>query len=75
LTSDVGVAVTAAKFVLGWNCGKPECLSDGRLVLLRGVVFSFLDFVWGVTFCSIKGLVSRVLLGIITKYFLYMNIS
>ena len=60
LTSDVGVAVTAAEFVLGWNCGKPECLSDGRLVLLRGVVFSFLDFVWGVTFCSIKGLVSRV---------------
>ena len=34
LTSDVGVAVTAAEFVLGWNCGKPECLSDGRLVLL-----------------------------------------
>jgi hypothetical protein len=34
LTSDVGVAVTAAEFVLGWNCGKPECLSDGRLALL-----------------------------------------
>jgi hypothetical protein len=37
-------------------------------------LFFFLGFCL-VTFCSIKGLVSRVLLGIITKYFLYMNIS
>jgi len=29
-------------------------------LVLRGVVSSFLDFVWGVTYCSIKGLVSRV---------------
>ena len=29
-------------------------------LVLRGVVSSFLDFVWGVTYCSIEGLVSRV---------------
>ncbi len=39
----------------------------------RGCLF-FLGFCL-VTFCSIKGLVLRVLLGIIMKYFLYMNIS
>ena len=39
-------------------------------LVLRGVVSSFLDFVWGVTYCSIKGLVSRVFARYYYKIFL-----
>ena len=38
-------------------------------LVLRGVVSSFLDFVWGVTYCSIKGLVSRVFARCFYKIF------
>jgi len=37
--------------------------------VLRGVVSSFLDFVWGVTYCSIEGLVSRVFARSLHEYF------
>ena len=38
-------------------------------LVLRGVVSSFLDFVWGVTYCSIEGLVSRVFARSLHEYF------
>ena len=38
-------------------------------LVLRGVVSSFLDFVWGVTYCSVEGLVSRVFARSLHEYF------
>ncbi len=47
-------------------CVERACFS---FLVLRGVVSSFLDFVWGVTYCSIEGLVSRVFAGSLYEYF------
>ena len=57
-------------FVLLWCSVLLSCASFlFFFFVLRGVVSSFLDFVWGVTYCSIEGLVSRVFARSLHEYF------